>query len=66
MFLQSALVLRPRKDATMSRNSQKHIEAGIKQLVGHIIPKANRQEDGEYIQETLDEHINLAHEILNE
>lgn len=50
----------------MSRNPQKHIEAGIKQLVGHIIPKANRQEDREYIQETVDENIDLAHEILND
>lgn len=50
----------------MSRNPQKHIEAGIKQLVGHIIPKANRQEDREYIQETVDENIDLAHEILDE
>ncbi|KUI61043.1 Spindle pole body component alp6 [Cytospora mali] len=50
----------------MSRNPQKHIEAGIKQLVGHIIPKANRQEDREFIQETVDEHIDLAHEILND
>lgn len=50
----------------MSRNPQKHIEAGIKQLVGHIIPKANRQEDREYIQETVDEHIELSHAVLNE
>jgi len=48
----------------MSRNPQKHIDAGIKQLVGHIIPKANRQEDREFVQETVDEHIELAHQIL--
>ena len=50
----------------MSRNSQKHIDAGIKQLVAHTIPKANREEDKEFIRETVDEHIELAHEILNE
>ncbi|KAI3396262.1 hypothetical protein diail_12344 [Diaporthe ilicicola] len=49
----------------MSRNPQKHIDAGIKQLVGHIIPKANRQEDREYVQETVDDHIELAHQILD-
>ncbi|KAK2615385.1 hypothetical protein N8I77_002145 [Diaporthe amygdali] len=49
----------------MSRNPQKHIDAGIKQLVGHIIPKANRQEDREFVQETVDEHIQLAHQILD-
>lgn len=50
----------------MSRNNQKHIDAGIKQLVGHIIPKANKEEDRGFIQETVDEHIELAHAILNE
>lgn len=49
----------------MSRNPQKHIDAGIKQLVGHIIPKANRHEDREFVQETIDEHIELAHQILD-
>lgn len=49
----------------MSRNNQKHIDAGIKQLVGHIIPKA-KEEDREYIQETVAENIDLAHAILNE
>ncbi|KKY34328.1 putative spc97 spc98 family protein [Diaporthe ampelina] len=49
----------------MSRNPQKHIDAGIKQLVGHIIPKANRQEDREFVQETVDDHIDLAHQILD-
>lgn len=49
----------------MSRNPQKHIDAGIKQLVGHIIPKANRQEDREFVQETVDDHIELAHQILD-
>lgn len=50
----------------MSRNSQKHIEAGIKQLVGHIIPKTKTEEDREFIQETVNEHVELAHAILNE
>lgn len=49
----------------MSRNPQKHIDAGIKQLVGHIIPKANRLEDREFVQETVDQHIELAHQILD-
>lgn len=50
----------------MSRNNQKHIDAGIKQLVGHIIPKANREEDREFIQGVVDENILLAHTIINE
>lgn len=50
----------------MSRTSQKHVEAGIKQLCGHIIPKARRPEDADFVQETVDEHIELAHAILNE
>lgn len=54
------------EDATMSRTNQKHIEAGIKQLVSHIIPKARRLEDTDFVRETVDEHIELAHAILNE
>lgn len=50
----------------MSRNNQKHVDAGIKQLVGHIIPKARRDEDKQFVQETVDENIELAHAILNE
>ncbi|PSR92015.1 Spc98 family-domain-containing protein [Coniella lustricola] len=50
----------------MSRNNQKHIDAGIRQLVGHIIPKARREEDKDFIQETVDENIELAHAILND
>lgn len=50
----------------MSRNSQKHVDAGIKQLVGHIIPKAKNEEDRDFVQETVNEHIELAHAILNE
>lgn len=50
----------------MSRSSQKLVDAGIKQLVGHIIPKARHQEDAEFVQETVDEHIELVHAILNE
>lgn len=61
-----ALFHNPSKHATMSRNNQKHIDAGIKQLVGHIIPKAKKDEDAAFIQETVDEHIQLAHAVLNE
>ncbi|CAN8105970.1 unnamed protein product [Discula destructiva] len=50
----------------MSRISQKHVDAGIKQLVGHIIPKARRPEDSDFVQETVNEHIELAHAILND
>ncbi|KAF3760527.1 hypothetical protein M406DRAFT_63748 [Cryphonectria parasitica EP155] len=50
----------------MSRNNQKHVDAGIKQLVGHIIPKARREEDRLFVQDTVDEHIELAHAILND
>lgn len=50
----------------MSRNNQKHVDAGIKQLVGHIIPKAKKEEDQQFIQETVAENIDLAHAILDE
>lgn len=53
------------KNATMSRN-QKHVDAGIKQLVGHIIPKARTEDERDYVQETVNEHIQLAHAIINE
>lgn len=54
------------ENATMSRNNQKHVDAGIKQLVGHIIPKAKKQEDQQFVQETVNENIELAHAILDE
>lgn len=50
----------------MSRNNQKHIDAGIKQLVAHILPKASRESDKQFVQEAVDEHIELAQAILTE
>lgn len=50
----------------MSRNNKKHIDAGIKQLVSHILPKASKDTDRQFVQEVVDEHIELAQAILNE